>query len=135
MAEGNNIKKHGHSFLYFVLIIIIGVGAFFGIKAIIEKKSHEAGTPSVITQLTKKKPSVTCNQTLTGIDFYVTANDNYNLVEITYNLCDSSGSVYQTGKVTGSGYIKGNTYKISQTLSLSELLKTNKISYSVTYYN
>ena len=132
--EEEKVKKRGHGFLIFLVIVAILVGAFFGIKTLMEKQAQNQGKTSVITAITKAKPSVSAKQTLSGIDFYVTANDDYEVVEITYELYDSSGSVYSTGKVSGSNYKKGNTYTINKSLSLTEQLKTNKISYSVNYF-
>ena len=92
-----------------------------------------------ITEIIKQKPTVTCQETLTGFDFYINCNDNYSYVELEITFFDKNNNIVKTEILTGTNYKKGNTYVLSYTIkdlsSLVESLKANHISYKIIKYN
>lgn len=114
--------------LLFIVFIMVIISVNKNLNSGSDKKT------SVITQITKVQPDVEMQQTLTGIDFLVTANDDYDIVEVSYELLNSSGNVYVSNKLSQTNLRKGRTYTLTKTFDLSDMLKCSKVSYRISYY-
>lgn len=114
--------------LLLIVIVVIAIRVNYNSKSSSDKKTN------VITQITKVKPDIEMEQTLTGINFLVTANDNYDIVEVSYDLLNSSGTVYASGKVNQTNLAKGGTYTLTKSFSLSDMLKCSSVQYRISYY-
>ena len=134
-AEVNAKVKESKAGIVLLLILIVFIAVVaVAIYKSTEKTSQSEGKPSTITQIVKVRPDVSMEQTLTGINFLVTANDNYDIVEVSYDLLNSSGTVYASGKVNQTNLAKGGTYTLTKTFDLSDMLKCNSVSYRISYY-
>ena len=127
-------EKKKSSFWKFLTIVAAVIIVLFAINKFVESKSKDHGTPSVITQITKEKPTLRLEQGLKSVCFYVQANDNYDEVHVTFSLLDKSENVFYTETLQGYNYIKGNTYTLTKDFTLSQLLNVSSISYKISYY-
>lgn len=126
-------EKHTSVLIPIVLIAIIIIAGIF-IYNKVQSNAKSSNTPTTITKVTKTRPSVTYEQTLTGVKFTVQANDNYDEVQVVYQLYNSNNQIIKQGSLYGTNYRKGNSYVLSENLSFSELLNTNRIEYNIGYY-
>ena len=126
-------KKKG-GFWKFITIVAVAIIVLFAVNKFVESKAKDHGKPSVITQVTKEKPSLRLEQGLKSVYFYVQANDNYDEIHVTFSLLDKSENVFYTETLQGYNYVKGNTYTLTKDLTLSQLLNVSSISYKISYY-
>lgn len=113
-----------------IVLLIVGIAALY----LMENKSKRDGKPSIVTIATKAAPTLTCEQGFTDVKFYVTANDNYEEVDVTFKILDGNGAVVYTQTLQGFNYAKGNTYMLSQSLTFTQILSIDKIEYRISYY-
>lgn len=134
-AEVNAKVKESKAGIVLLLILIVFIAVVaVAIYKSTEKTSQSEGKPSTITQIVKVRPDVSMEQTLNGINFLVTANDNYDIVEVSYDLLNSSGTIYSSGKVNQTNLAKGGTYTLTKSFSLSDMLKCSSVQYRISYY-
>ena len=127
-------KKKTHKSIVSLFMTAICLVAGIIIYNKVQNTAKSATTPTPVTVVTKAKPSVKGEQTLSGVTFTVQANDNYNEVQVVYEIYNSSNVMIKQGTLYGYNYIKGNSYTLSQNLSVSEQLSFDTIKYRIGYY-
>ena len=130
-----NTLKGGCLFLFILFTLISVIVYFLVIKPDLDQKNKNI--KQGIAEIIKIAPSVTHKETLTGLDFYVTCNDNYSYVKLIISFKDNNGNIIKTETLTGYNYQKGNTYilsyKIDSLSSLIDAFKSPKFSYDIKF--
>ena len=78
---------------------------------------------------TKKEPTIEVEQTLKGLEFTITANDNYDQVTIELLIYNNEDIIISQYELTEMNLKKGNKYLITKDLSLNEWFESYKYSY------
>lgn len=125
-------KKPHKTISLFMVVICVVVGIIIYNK--VQNNSKSATTPTPVAVITKAPPSVKGEQTLSGVKFTIHANDNYNEVQVVYEIYNSNNAIIKKGNLYGYNYKKGNDYTLSQNLSISEQLTFDTIKYRIGYY-
>lgn len=133
-AQKNNREGLGCLLVLVVCIITLLLPCVPLIKEISDDRKKEGNNTSIYTEITKIKPNVRTVETLTGFDYEIYCNDNYDIVEITVKVMDEEGAIIHTETLQGFNYTKGNTYILSFEAPLEIILTGGRISWSVTKY-
>ena len=79
----------------------------------------------------KEEPTIEVKQTLTGLEFTISANDNYDQVTIELLIYNNEDVIISQYELTEMNLKKGNKYLITKDLSLNEWFESYKYSYSL----
>lgn len=132
--QKDNTEGKGCLITLIVCIAILLLMCLPLIKEISNDRKKEGNNTSIYTEITKIKPTVKSVETLTGFDYEIYCNDNYDIVEITVKVMDEEGAIIHTETLQGFNYTKGNTYILSFEAPLEIILTGGRISWSVTKY-
>ena len=117
-------------------VIILCVATLIGliIHAVKNSPYYEGGKSSIITQVTKEKPTITTELTNldTTLEIKIKANDDYEEVIVELILYDEDDNIISQQHLTETYLKEGNTYIITYTPTLSELTKVD--SYTCKLY-
>lgn len=116
--------------VFVVILVGIVMVVFTLAKAQAEGKINEGH----ISSITKTEPSVTSDNTLTGIKINVYANDNYSEVCIKIVLYDRNKAILKEENLVGNNYKKGNTYALMYNFTASEMITVSYTQYRILYY-
>lgn len=127
-------EKKSHKLRNTIIVLstlfCVGLGGYL----FLDKYAKDNEIPNPIVTITKQAPTITANQTLTGIDITITANANYDEVTIKLEIYNSSDVIIGSYTLKGTGYLKGNKYQLSQSLTFNELLNGSYYSCKITSY-
>lgn len=120
------------------VIVILCVAALIGLVIHVIKNSPEygSGETSIITQVTKEKPTITAQQSNLGttINLQIKANDNYEEVIVQVLIYDENKNIISKQYLTQTNLTKGNTYIVSYNLTWSEITKGHSYTYELYKY-
>ncbi len=116
--------ERGRVFIKFIFIIL----SLFIIGTLIY--GFASSCPS-----NKTPPNLELEETLTGVNVYVEAEDDYDKVEVELQFYDWSGNLAYTTTLTGRDYKEGNTYTLTFSFSLSERFTYSYVEYWLESYS
>lgn len=117
-----------------ILVIIIAIVSAVGINSCSESSAKKKNEASISTEIRKAAPTLTSEDSMTGIKIYVKANDDYEEVNVIVEIADKNGNIIESETLTGYNYKKGNTYTLKMDYSFENILAYSKYTYRVGYY-
>ncbi len=86
------------------------------------------------SQIIKAKPTISHEQTLTGVLVTINANDDYNFVLVEIQYLDKNNNVLQTEELIGYDYKEGNTYNLHSQISMSSIFNVTNYKCTLKSY-
>ena len=114
-----------------IVVFLAILGAILAVVFVMAKRNP---TGEGISSITKSQPTLTIDNTMSGVKVNVYAVDNYTEVCVKIKCYDNNGSIVKEENLIGSNYRKGNTYALVYTFSLSEVLSVKTVGCELVYY-